>query len=1020
MKVLYVILVLLFGNLTLFAQLTPVRNAPSPEVSSLGTFGEIPVGMFTGQPDISIPLYELKDGSISIPVVASYSLASVKPENQGSPMGLGWNLCCGGYITRTVRGVKDERMGTDNVPHGLYGNAEKLRGITEESFTVHTMNMTGLNAGMGWYELSADEFAFDFCGYRGNFYYTEDGWQVVSDDKIKVEFNENDGFIRYKDTRVCNDFNGKGWPFRSDDDRHFNKFTLVTPDGTRYEFGGTYATEYCISYYNRNNSELVPTTWKLSKITTVDNRTAEFIYDTDPRIPSTRYDPKPELVVDLRYCPQRATLYGNYTYTNNGRAGYTGFLQFPTHVKKINTGDMSMEFFYKFDPPYHHNYFDGALYWDDTKSADRKDPFSTSQESTASQFMTFIKRDPSKTDLNNIRYSLCHKFLMGIQLNDGRFGKSIYFTYNVDDGREKLDSIIFRKFGIDEKAIKDGYVPARDEEEEDRSLPDYHFEYDKNCMGYNYVLTGRDSWGYDNGTTIKISEFPSFSVSPPVLKCTLAETLKSITYPTGGKSVFEYELHDYSRQVSADHSKVENRSGISGGLRLKSVTNLDSDGSFIGKKRYIYKEDYNSNISSGVSKGPMQFSVDYKIPSLGLSYNLQSAVGFNPQSTAMSSPHVGYTTVMEEDVDSIGISLGYVKRTYSNFGTDINGETHLDESAWASNVSADKPYPCLPYTSRAAERGKLLSEETYDANGRKVKETRYRYARTQEPDLTAATQQGVIMYRSATSAAVGLLGWLTKTPAYSYLCKGVTTTDIYKDNSTFSKEKSLSYNESHLLAEETSCNPANAADKDVRTYKYVCDEPGLVYFSDRHILTPMREETFSSQGFSQKNFYDYLLNSSGVPFVSKYTSFVNGSPGKIEYEVTVADKYGTPIEYWHDGVPYIQLLDNKGVNVTTKVENLQLSQLCDVVGKDKVSACLSKCDYEGLASLLYDVRDKLSSAHFSFYRYTRDNMVLFEITPDRQKFMYDNDSSCRYIEKGQFRDDGKYYLLKVYEYNYAH
>lgn len=43
---------------SLFAQLTPVRNAPSPEVSSLGTFGEIPVGMFTGQPDISIPLYD--------------------------------------------------------------------------------------------------------------------------------------------------------------------------------------------------------------------------------------------------------------------------------------------------------------------------------------------------------------------------------------------------------------------------------------------------------------------------------------------------------------------------------------------------------------------------------------------------------------------------------------------------------------------------------------------------------------------------------------------------------------------------------------------------------------------------------------------------------------------------------------------------------------------------------------------------------------------------------------------------
>lgn len=341
----------------IYSQLTPVRNAPSPEISSLGTFGEIPVGMFTGQPDISIPLYELKLGPITLPVTISYSLASVKPESQGSSMGLGWNLCCGGYITRTVRGVKDERMGTDNIAHGLYGNAEKLRNITESSFTQHTENMTGLNAGTEWYELSADEFAFDFCGYRGNFYYTENGWQVVSDDKIKVEFSDIDGFISYKDTRIFKDFNGYDWPFQGDDNRFFNKFTLVTPDGTRYEFGGTYATEYCISYYNRNNSELIPTSWKLNKITAIDNRTAEFVYDTELLSTSPKYDPKSEFLIDLRYCPQKATLHNNYAYLNNGRAGYIGFIHFPSHVRKIKTNDACMEFFYKRDSDYEHNFF---------------------------------------------------------------------------------------------------------------------------------------------------------------------------------------------------------------------------------------------------------------------------------------------------------------------------------------------------------------------------------------------------------------------------------------------------------------------------------------------------------------------------------------------------------------------------------------------------------------------------------------------------------------------------------------
>lgn len=1004
----------------IYSQLTPVRNAPSPEISSLGTFGEIPVGMFTGQPDISIPLYELKLGPITLPVTISYSLASVKPESQGSSMRLGWNLCCGGYITRTVRGVKDERMGTDNIAHGLYGNAEKLRNITESSFTQHTENMTGLNAGTEWYELSADEFAFDFCGYRGNFYYTENGWQVVSDDKIKVEFSDIDGFISYKDTRIFKDFNGYDWPFQGDDNRFFNKFTLVTPDGTRYEFGGTYATEYCISYYNRNNSELIPTSWKLNKITAIDNRTAEFVYDTELLSTSPKYDPKSEFLIDLRYCPQKATLHNNYAYLNNGRAGYIGFIHFPSHVRKIKTNDACMEFFYKRDSDYEHNFFDGALYWNDTKDTDRKDPFSISQESTASQFMTFISRDPKLTEIKNIRNNLYHKLLMGIQISHNKYNKSIYFTYETDSGREKLNSIVFRKFGINQDAIKGGYIPAHDEQEEDYSLPEYYFEYDKNTMGYNYVLTDCDSWGYNNGKTIKIAETPSFTLSPPVLRSTIAETLKAITYPTGGKSIFEYELHDYSYQVSADHTRVEKRRGTSGGLRLKSIINLDSDGAFIGEKRYSYKDDYKSTSSSGISKGPLTFSVDYNIPSLGLSLTLQSKGGFSSQSTAMNSPYVGYTSVIEEDVDSLGNSLGYVKYTFSNFGTDINGESHLDVTAWGTNVIANKTYSCLPYTSKSVERGKLLSEDTYDASGRKVKEVRYKYTKTQEKDLTAATQQSLIMYRSATNVVVGLLGWLTHTPAYSYLCSSITTTDIYNDNSKFITEKKISYNSHHLLSKETSYNTGNLADKEVKEYRYVCDEPNLEYFSIHHILTLPREERISSKRYSKKSFYDYLLNAYKVPYISRYSNTVNEGAPKIEYEVTIVDKYGNPIEYWRHGVPYIQIYDNKGVNIITYAENLQLSQLSYIAGEDKVASFLSNNDYESLALLLYKNRSQMPSAHFSFYRYNDDNLLNMEITPDNLKYYFDHDSSNRLTEKNLIRDDGTWQLLKVYEYNYAH
>jgi hypothetical protein len=45
---------------------------PSPNASSLGLYGELPVSYFTGIPEISIPLYEVKGTKIELPIKLSY------------------------------------------------------------------------------------------------------------------------------------------------------------------------------------------------------------------------------------------------------------------------------------------------------------------------------------------------------------------------------------------------------------------------------------------------------------------------------------------------------------------------------------------------------------------------------------------------------------------------------------------------------------------------------------------------------------------------------------------------------------------------------------------------------------------------------------------------------------------------------------------------------------------------------------------------------------------------------------
>src|SRR5687767_12654498 len=69
---------------------------PSPTTASLGKYGEIPVSLYTGIPSISIPLYEIKDGPLSLPISLSYHAGGIRVEEIASSVGLGWTLNAGG------------------------------------------------------------------------------------------------------------------------------------------------------------------------------------------------------------------------------------------------------------------------------------------------------------------------------------------------------------------------------------------------------------------------------------------------------------------------------------------------------------------------------------------------------------------------------------------------------------------------------------------------------------------------------------------------------------------------------------------------------------------------------------------------------------------------------------------------------------------------------------------------------------------------------------------------------------
>ena len=91
------------------------QNLPStfndilpPNAGNLGLYNVYPVSKFTGMPDISIPLYTLKEKDITVPITLRYNIHAIKPEIHPSWVGHGWSLFAGGMITRKVKGGVDE------------------------------------------------------------------------------------------------------------------------------------------------------------------------------------------------------------------------------------------------------------------------------------------------------------------------------------------------------------------------------------------------------------------------------------------------------------------------------------------------------------------------------------------------------------------------------------------------------------------------------------------------------------------------------------------------------------------------------------------------------------------------------------------------------------------------------------------------------------------------------------------------------------------------------------------------
>jgi len=267
----YVLMLIVYGCLPGFSQEPGVGRyieqpvPPSPNAASLGKYGDIPVGLYSGVPNINVPIWQITEGDLTIPISLSYYASGIKVEQDASWVGLGWSLNAGGVITRTVRGRPDEDAYLNRSYPKIPGQLLNPQNTAASSCDNWEATKYAYLVGKGSYDSEPDVFYFNFNGHSGKFVFDEDGGiHTIPYQKIKI-------------VKLTN----LDWE-------------ITTDDGTRYRFGGQGGYENSVNfsvlypYYdwgvtNRNKGRLYecPSAWYLKEIISTSGRKLSFEYSEE-------------------------------------------------------------------------------------------------------------------------------------------------------------------------------------------------------------------------------------------------------------------------------------------------------------------------------------------------------------------------------------------------------------------------------------------------------------------------------------------------------------------------------------------------------------------------------------------------------------------------------------------------------------------------------------------------------------------------------------------------------------------
>ncbi len=823
----YFIIMLIFNSFQLFTQdeflsLNFGDVIQSPNAASFTKYGYTPVSTYTGIPKISIPVWDLKAGDIEMPISLSYHAGGIKVEDIASWVGLGWNLNVGGVITRQVKELPDFEYRPMNKFD--YNSVVQDEDVSFSHFERKVDRYTK--------DAQPDIFTYNFNGYVGQF--IKDSYNgtcilLNNNRNLKIEYKFDNGNVYFEVTTP----NGILYQFKDTETQEVWVKTLLTKNEDPKVWLGMGDYKYeCVSAWYLTKIKSCKTGHTISfdyddqyeEITVYSEPTAYYYYPYDLRInPST----------STKRCTQGVVMQSNLRLTNITTSNNTSINFIPKTRKDLYPGGGKA--LSRINVKYDGNNIRSFLFNHDYFCVEGKNV------SNAYPYELRLKLS-SFCELGNLDSKPCYEFDYNETHKLPPRNNIPFFPMEFDDDERYMGSY-----------AKDflGYYNGKKDNttfKEKLKLEYLQRSYTLYIFSLNPIKVTEDKYRtryvqYTDTNIVYISE-PGADKSPSLEHCQ-AYTLNEITYPTGAKTQYSYELHDYSHIGTEYKGKDLDFPG----LRIKDIKNIHPDGSIENHRTFYYNELYEDNTNTDISSGALVKEINqhqetwiikhYNNTDGGYADVQEGRTYVNMSNKGMRDVYdytggfIGYSTV-KEDLNGNGFIIYH----YMNSNTSLCSDYFLSKLIKYYNSSGTEikgkyilPFPNESFSegwiSFVNRRGLLTNKIYLDNDLYPEKEERNVYRYIDNEDVYYGMERYIINKEDPSFFLLNLYSFSSR---FSELSS--TSTKYYHKNASGYRTSSRNFEENYLyndygqISKKTFYNSTDPK-KTVTYYKYASDYDNL-------------------------------------------------------------------------------------------------------------------------------------------------------------------------------------------------